>query len=79
MKTEKTLSPEALYRVRAKKYASKVKAQIKKQGLRTGELLLEYWKASPSPMNMKELDLKQEDIIDIVETEIAKYKVSLPT
>lgn len=75
----KTNSPEAQYRTRAKKYASKVKAQIKKQGLRTGEILLEYWKDSPSPMNMKELDLKQEDVIDIVETELAKYKSSLPT
>jgi len=30
-------------------------------------------------MNMKELDLKQEDIIDIVAQEISKYKSSLPT
>jgi len=79
MKIKKAPSPEDIYRKRAKKYASKVKAQIKKQGLRTGELLLEYWKGKPSPMNMKELDLKQEDIIDIVEQEISKYKSSLPT
>jgi len=79
MKKSKELSPEAIYKKRCKTYASKVKKQIKKQGLRTGELLLEYWKGSPSPMNLKELDISLGDIIDIVETETDKYKQSLPT
>lgn len=74
------VSPEALYKRRAGRFATKIRNSMKKNGLRSGELLLEFWsKPNPSPSSLEKIGLKVEDVIEAIEQEIAKYKTSLPT
>ena len=80
MTEKKEVSPEVLYRRRAGRFATKIRRQIKTQGLRSGELLLEYWNQPKcSRMSLDKIDLKQEDITEAIRAEIVKYKASLPT
>lgn len=57
------------------KFATKVRNHMKKEGLRSGELLLEYWKKpDPSASSLEKLNMSQEVIIQAVEDAIEKYK-----
>lgn len=84
MKTELTEEEKERRRVereinaRPGKYATKVRNHMKKEGLRSGELLLEYWeKPNPSLMSLKEINLPKDVIVMKIKQEIIKYKEAL--
>ena len=84
MKTEMTEQQKAKRRIeleirrRPEKFATKVRRHMKKEGLRSGELLLEYWKKpNHSLTSLKEINLQQDVIVMKIEQEISKYKEAL--
>ena len=78
MREKKEVPEHELYRRRVGRFATKIRKQMKKNGLRSGELLLEYWtKPNPSPSSLEMINLKQEDIQDAIKLEIGKYKEAL--
>lgn len=69
---------EAEIRRRSAKFATKVRNHMKKEGLRAGELLLEYWKKpNPSLVSLEKINLSQKVIVEMIESEVIKYRGAL--
>lgn len=75
-KAQKRLEAEIMRR--PGKFSTKVRNHMKKEGLRSGELLLEYWKKpNPSPSSLEKINLSQDVIVQSIEEAISKYKDSI--
>ena len=85
MKTELTEEQKAEKRKQAEikrrpgKFATKVRNHMKKEGLRSGVMLVEYWeKPNPSPMSLEKIGIPQDVIVMKIKQEIEEYKSNLP-
>lgn len=68
------------YNKKFRQFRAKVKKSMKANRLRSGELLLEFWKSDkPKGVSLDKIGLNEKEIIGIVESEITNYKSSLPT
>ena len=76
---EKLTPEQKEYNQKLRSFASKVRKSIKKEGLRSGTLLLEYWQSNlPKEFNLEKIGIEHDEIVRIIKEQISNYKSSLP-
>ena len=66
------------YNVKIRAYKSKIKRYLKTNGLRSGQILLEFWEGPlPKKTNLEEIDLAEDVIITVISEKVAEYKLEL--